>query len=104
MPAPPELGNAAALIRRIEIQTKFEAEEQGNADSHIAVATEVAVDLQRVAIHTKKIFKTGVERGVIENAVDKIDGNEIGDNSFFEQTRGNQKNAFAKHSLRNNGG
>ena len=50
MPPPPKFRNGSGLIRGIEIDIEMEAQQQGNADSHITVTGEVAINLQGIAI------------------------------------------------------
>lgn len=68
MPAAPEVGDAVALVWRVEVERKVEAQQQGDADGHVAVATEVAVDLHGITIHTQQIFEATVESGVVEDS------------------------------------
>ena len=56
VPAPPKVGDAHRAIRCVEVDGEMEAQQQSNANGHIAIATEIAIDLQRVAINTEQIF------------------------------------------------
>ena len=49
MPAPPEVLQVARRVRRVEVLGEAEAEQQREPDGDVGVATEVAVDLHRVA-------------------------------------------------------
>ena len=48
MPAPPEIGDAAAQIRIAEILREAEAQHPAEADGHVGIAAEVKIELQRV--------------------------------------------------------
>ena len=48
MPTPPEIGDVEGFVRRIEIQSQAEAQQQGDADGHVCIAAEVAEDLQGI--------------------------------------------------------
>ena len=45
VPATPELGDVAAKIRDVEVASQFDAEQLGTADSDVAIAGEVAINL-----------------------------------------------------------
>ena len=91
MPATPELGNRTRLIGRIEIDFKTIPHKQGYADSHIGITRKITVYLQGIAIDTHKILESGIEHGIVENAVYEIDTNVVGDNHLFNQSAHDEK-------------
>ena len=52
MPARPVIDDIARLERAVEVHRQAQAEQQTQADGHVAVAGEVEVDLQRIAERT----------------------------------------------------
>ena len=50
VPPPPELGDRRRLVGCVEVLREAEAQQQGDADGHVRIAREVAVDLQRIAV------------------------------------------------------
>ena len=56
VPAPPKVGDAHRAIRGVEVDGEMETQQQGYANGHVAIAAEVAIDLQRVAINAEQIF------------------------------------------------
>ena len=56
MPATPKVGDARAAIRCIEVDREMKSQQQRDADSHIAVTAEVAIDLHGIAIDAEKIL------------------------------------------------
>ena len=100
MPPAPELGDRRRLVGGVEVLREAEAEEQGDADSHVRIAREVAVDLQGVAVDARETLETRVEQRFVEDAVDEVERDEVGDDGFLEQTAQNQKDARAEHFAR----
>ena len=96
MPATPELGNRTRLIGRIEIDFKTIPHKQGYADSHIGITRKITVYLQGIAIDTHKILESGIEHGIVKNAVYEIDTNVVGDNYLFNQPAHDEKKTFAQ--------
>lgn len=66
MPPPPKFRNGSGLIRGIEIDIEMEAQQQGNADSHITVTGEVAINLQGIAINTYQILHPRIKSRIIK--------------------------------------
>ena len=97
MPTTPKLCNGCRLIRRVEVHIKMEAQQQGNADSHIAVPGEVAIDLERIAVNAHKVFHARIQSRIIEDALHKVDADIVRDNRFLEQSAYNQEDAPAEH-------
>ena len=56
VPAMPELADAGAHVRRIEVLREVEAQQQGYTDGHIAIAREVAINLKHVAIDAHQVL------------------------------------------------
>mgnify|MGYP007098451509 FL=1 len=71
MPPPPKFRNGSGLIRGIEIDIEMEAQQQGNADSHITVTGEVAINLQGIAINTYQILHPRIKSRIIKNTLYK---------------------------------
>ena len=60
MPATPEFGYAAALIRRKEVGGEGKTEPSGYSQCDIAVTAKVAIDHSRITIYGKQAFEAGV--------------------------------------------
>ena len=75
----------------------MEAQQQSNADGHVAIAAKVAIDLQRVAINAEQIFQPAIERGVVEDAVDEVQTDVIADDGLLKQSDENEIDAARKH-------
>ena len=48
VPPMPEFGDAFCLVGRIEIERQNDAEQERHADSHVAIAGKIEIDLQRI--------------------------------------------------------
>ena len=97
MPAAPELRRVLSLERRGEVFLETIAEHQGDADCHIRVAREVAVELNREAGYAHKILEARVERRIVEDAVDEIAADIVSDEHFLNETGHDEEKALACH-------
>ena len=84
MPPPPKFRNGSGLIRGIEIDIEMEAQQQGNADSHITVTGEVAINLQGIAINTHQILHPRIKSRIIKNTLYKVNADIVRYNRFLE--------------------
>ena len=84
VPATPELGDVAAEIGHVEIAAQADAEEFGTADGDVAVAGEVAVDLDGEKEGSQQQRRAVEPVGMIEDDVD-IDGATVGYHHLFEE-------------------
>ena len=96
MPASPELGDGGGAVWRVEVDIKAKAEPQGDADSHIGVAGEVAVDLECVAVDGHKVFEATVKGRGVEDTIHKVERDIVGDDRFLDQSREDQEESLAK--------
>ena len=101
VPPTPEVGDALRAVGSVEVQGEAESQEQGDANGHVAVAGEVAVNLKRVAVDTQQVLHTAVERGIVEDAVDEVQRDIVADDGFLEQAHGNEADAPGKHVVGN---
>ena len=97
VPAPPELGDGCGLVGAVEVLRKVEAEQEGYAYCHVGVAREVAVDLQGVSIDCQEVFESAVEVGLVEDALDEVDGYIVGDDCFLEESGDDVEDACSEH-------
>lgn len=97
MPSTPEVGDGDACIRGIEIDGETESEQQGYAYRHITVSGEVAIDLERITVHSKQIFHPAVELGIVEYAVYKVETDVIADDGLLEESDDDEVDAAAEH-------
>ena len=85
VPATPELGDVAAEIGHVEIASQVDAEEFGTADGDVAVAGEVAVDLDGEKEGSQQQRRAVEPVGMVEDNVD-IDGATVGYHHLLEKT------------------
>ena len=85
MPAVPELLQVGRLIGAVEVGGEREAEEEGRADGDVGVAGEVAVDLDGVAVDGGERLDAGVEFRGVEDPVDQVEGQRVGDGHLLEE-------------------
>ena len=97
MPAVPEVGHTVRLIGRIEVDREAESQQKGDADSHVTVSGEIAIDLQGISINAEKVFDTGIQAGIVEDSFYEIDTDVVGNHSFLEQTADDQENSLSEH-------
>ena len=84
VPTTPEFGDIAAEIWYIEIAAQTDAEQFGAADGDIAIAREVAINLNREQDGSQEKGGAVVPIGVFENGVD-IEATAVGDHHLFEK-------------------
>ena len=96
MPASPELGDCGGAVGRVEVDVEAKAEPEGYADSHVGVAREVAVDLERVAVDSHKVFEATVKGRGVEDTIHKVERDIVGDDRFLDQSREDQEESLAK--------
>ena len=96
MPATPEVGNGIGLPRRVEVHRDRETEQGRDTYRHIAIAREVAIDLYGVAIETQEHLTAGEERGIVENAIDEVLRDIVGDDTLLRQSDEHEVGAHAK--------
>ncbi len=99
MPAAPELLDALRGIGTIEVLREADAEQQRQADRHIGVAREVAVDLGGVAVDRQEHVGTGVLLRHREDGVDEIARKEVGDGQLLEEPEADQHDARPDRDL-----
>ena len=85
VPAPPELREVGGPVGRVEVLLEAEAEEERRADGDVAVAGEVRPDLGRVAVDRDPRLRRGVEARDLEDAVDEVDGEDVGDQALLHE-------------------
>ena len=100
VPPPPELGDRRRLVGCVEVFREAEAQQQGDADGHVRIAREVAVDLQRIAVDAHQALESRVEQRFVEDAVDEVERDVVRNDRLFEQAREDQEDARAEHLAR----
>ena len=99
MPPPPKFRNGSGLIRGIEIDIEMEAQQQGNADSHITVTGEVAINLQGIAINTHQILHPRIKSRIIKNTLYKVNADIVRYNRFLEEPTHDEEDSTSEHLL-----
>ena len=102
VPTAPEVGDTVGLVGGAEVGGNLEAHPEGDANGDVAVAGEVAIELQGIAIDAHEIFKPSVERGVVEDAVDKVLSDIVGDDGLLKESHHDEPQACSKHLARHN--
>ena len=102
VPTAPKVGDTVGLVGGAEVGGNLEAHPEGDTNGDVAVAREVAIELQGIAIDTHEIFKSGVKRGVVEDAVDKVLSDIVGDDGLLEESHHDEPQTCAKHLARHN--
>ena len=91
MPAPPEILQRCGAIGLVEIVRESIAEQGRDADRHVAIGREVAIDLDRIAISRGEQVEAAMRAGIEEDAVDQAGGELGGDHRFLEQAPDDQQ-------------
>ena len=99
VPTPPELGDGGRLVGAVEVLGELESEQEGDADGHVGIARKVAVNLEGVAIDGKEIFESAVQVGLVENTLDEVDADIVGNDGFLEESGDDVEDTRAKHGI-----
>ena len=86
MPATPKLGDRRRLVGEVEVGIEVVPHPERQSDGDVGVSGEVAVDLQRIAVDSHQVFKPTVEQRLIEDSVDKVERDVVGDDPFLKQS------------------
>ena len=97
VPPPPELGDGGGAVGVVEVLRELEPEQEGDADGHVGVAREVAVNLEGVAIDGQEVLQAAVEVGLVEDALHEVDGDVVADDGFLEESGHDVEDAGAEH-------
>ena len=100
MPPAPEFGDGGRLVRGVEVLGKAEAQQQGDADRHVGIAREIAVDLQGIAVDARQALEARIEQRLVEDAVDEIERDVVRNDRLFEESRKDQEDSRAEHFAR----
>ena len=90
VPALPEVPEAERPVRLVEVHREAEAQQQGDPDGNVAVAAEVAVDLQRVSVDSQQGLEAGGAARVGKHPVDQAGGQHIGQDHLLEEAAEDQ--------------
>ena len=97
VPTAPEVGNRRSLIGAVEVDVKSKSQKQRQTYGHIAIAREVAVDLQSIAIYAHKVLKTRVKRWIVEDAFHEVDADIVGNHYLLDGSAHYIHHAGAEH-------
>ena len=92
VPAVPELAQVERLVGISEVLFQLESHQGGDADAQVAVAGEVAVNLQGIAQDAHQVLKTRIGHGVFENPVVVL-GDIVGYEEFLEHAHDDEPEA-----------
>ena len=96
MPPTPELGDGGRLVGGVEVGVEADAQQQGDANGHVGVTREVAVDLKRIAVGADEVLEARVERRGVEDAVDEVDADIVRDDALLQQAADDEVEPFAE--------
>ncbi len=91
VPAPPEIGDILSRVRHIEVRRQLDGEQQRRADRYVGVAGKIVIELQGVGIDGNQCLGAGVQLGQIEDAVDQIVSQVIGDEELLGESQRDEK-------------
>ena len=94
VPAAPEVGRVDRLVRRVEVLREPQADHDGDADGHVAVAREVEVELQRVA-EGRGPAGEQPEVGVVREEVVHVGRHHVGDQHLLGEAHDEEEEAGA---------
>lgn len=97
VPPPPELRNGSGLIGRIEVDIEMETQQQGNANSHITVTGEVAINLQGIAIDTHQILHPRIKSRIIKDTLYEVDADIVRYDRFLEESTHDEEDSTPEH-------
>ena len=100
VPAAPELSDGRALVGAIKVDVELESHQQGDADGHVAVAREVAVYLQGIAIDTQQVLQAAVERRIGKDTLDKVHADVVADDRLLEESADDEPQSRSHHVAR----
>ena len=100
VPPPPEFGDRGRVVGGVEVLREAEAQQQCQADGHVRITREVAVDLKGIAVDGCQTLHARIERRVVEDAVDEVERDIVRDDGLLEQTDGDEIDARAEHLAR----
>ena len=96
MPPSPKLRDGGRLVGGVEVGVEADAQQQGDADGHVGVTREVAVDLKRIAVGADEVLEARVKRRGVEDAVDEVDADIVRDDAFLQQAADDEVEPFAE--------
>ncbi len=99
VPPPPELAQAGRGVRAVEVVREAEAEQQGDADGHVRIGGEVAVDLHAVAVDRDQYLQRRVLARGVEDRIDDLCGKQIRERGLLDQAADDQKGSSGDRHL-----
>ena len=93
MPAAPEVAEPGRPVRRVEVLGEDEPHQQGQADRHVGVAGEVAIDLGRVGVGRHQRVRRRVGLRHREDGIHDRPREEVGDHHLLDQAQGDERQA-----------
>lgn len=95
VPAAPEVAEVAGFVGEVEVGGEGKAHDHGQADGHVGVAGEVAVDLHGVAYDAHKCLEAAVGAGGVEDEVVVL-GQVVGHDGFLDHAGEDEPQAQAR--------
>ena len=99
MPAPPEVLQGERHVGAVEVLRQLVAEQQREADRHVRVAREVAVDLRGERVERERDLGARVRGGVVVDGVDHVAGELVSDHGLLDQPSGDQEQSRPRQHL-----
>ena len=99
VPAPPEVAEAGRAVGAAEVLREDVAHQQREADRHVGVAREVAVDLRRVGVGGQRDVRARVRLRDGEHGVDDRAREVVGDHDLLHEAEADQRDPRADGDL-----
>ena len=84
----------------VEVFEEAIAHEKSDTYCHVAVAGEVAIELDGEAESGHKILKAAVEGRIVEHALHEVAADEVGDDNLLDETGDDEEDALRGHCRR----
>ena len=95
----PELCYTIRFIWRIKVQRESETEQQSKTYCHITIAREIAINLQRIAIHPKEILHSRIQRRIVEYSLYEVYTYIVRYYRFLEKSAHYEEYSLSEHFI-----
>ncbi len=93
----PEFRGVLCLEGSVEVFKEAVSHEEGDTYGHVAVAGEVAIELDGKAECGHEVLEAAVESGIIEHAFHEVAADEVSDNHLLDETCDDEENTLRGH-------
>ncbi len=93
----PEFRGVLCLEGSVEVFEEAVAHEEGNTYCHVAVAGEVAIELDGEAEGGHEILKATIEGRIVEHTLHEVAADEVGDDNLLDETGDDEEDTLRGH-------